>query len=92
MSNSGALDTVMQETRVFAPTKEFAEKARIPSYEAYEKLWNEAAADTEAFWAKQARSYTGLNLSPRLLSGTNLSPSGSSGARRTRATTASMRT
>jgi len=54
MSNSGALDTVMQETRLFAPTKEFAEKARIPSYEAYEKLWNDAAADTEAFWAKQA--------------------------------------
>ena len=54
MSNSGALDTVMQETRLFAPTKEFADKARIPSYEAYEKLWNEAAADTEAFWKKQA--------------------------------------
>jgi acetyl-CoA synthetase len=54
MSNSGALDTVMQESRVFPPTKEFAAAARIPSYEAYEKLWNEAAADTEAFWKKQA--------------------------------------
>jgi acetyl-CoA synthetase len=54
MSNSGALDTVMTETRLFAPPKEFADKASIPSYEAYEKLWNEAAADTEAFWKKQA--------------------------------------
>ena len=54
MSNSGALDTVMQESRVFPPTKEFAAASRIPSYEAYEKLWNEAAADTEAFWKKQA--------------------------------------
>ena len=43
-TNSGSLDTVMTESRLFPPTKEFADKARIPSYEAYEKLWNEAAA------------------------------------------------
>jgi acetyl-CoA synthetase len=50
----GQVRTVMQETRVFPPTKEFAAKAKIGSPEAYEKLWKEAAADTEAFWKKQA--------------------------------------
>ncbi len=44
----------MQETRVFAPPKEFAERAKIGSLAAYEKLWQEAAGDIEAFWGKLA--------------------------------------
>ncbi|MBL8827300.1 MAG: acetate--CoA ligase [Planctomycetaceae bacterium] len=53
MSNSSSgVTTVMQESRKFPPTAEFAAKARIPSLEAYQKLWDEAAKDTEAFWGK----------------------------------------
>lgn len=52
--SAGSLDTVMQEARKFPPPAEFAQRARIGSYEAYEKLYAEAAADSEAFWAKQA--------------------------------------
>jgi len=51
---SGAVDTVMQESRVFPPPVEFAEKARIGSLEEYQTMWDKAAADLEGFWAKQA--------------------------------------
>jgi acetyl-CoA synthetase len=51
---AGNLDTVMQESRVFPPTAEFASQAAIGSPEAYQALWDEAQANPEAFWAKQA--------------------------------------
>ncbi len=51
---SGQLDNVMQENRKFAPPAEFADRAKIPSLAAYEKLWQEAAADIESFWGKLA--------------------------------------
>jgi len=51
----GAVDNVMRETRLFPPPAEFAARARIGSRQAYEKLWQEAAADTAAFWARLAR-------------------------------------
>ncbi|MCG8587275.1 MAG: acetate--CoA ligase [Pirellulales bacterium] len=55
MADAGAqLDTVMQEDRLFEPSEAFRERSAIGSLEAYEALWNKAAADTEAFWAKQA--------------------------------------
>jgi acetyl-CoA synthetase len=52
--SGGQLDTVMQETRLFPPSPEFAAKARIGSLAAYEALWNEANADIEKFWGKLA--------------------------------------
>src|SRR5687768_9262074 len=51
---AGQVDTVMQETRRFAPPEEFAAKARIGSLADYEKLWNEAAQDPEGFWNELA--------------------------------------
>ncbi|MDX1963988.1 MAG: acetate--CoA ligase [Pirellulales bacterium] len=53
--SSGQLDTILRESRVFPPPAEFARQARIGSWPEYEKLYNLAAADTEAFWAEQAR-------------------------------------
>ncbi|MEX2112306.1 MAG: acetate--CoA ligase [Pirellulales bacterium] len=50
----GQVRTVMQETRVFPPPQQFAASASIGSLAAYEALWNEAAADVEAFWGKLA--------------------------------------
>jgi len=51
---AGQIENVMHETRLFPPPAEFAAKARIGSLEAYEKMWNEAAADPPAFWGKLA--------------------------------------
>ena len=54
-ASTGAIDTVMHETRLFPPPAEFSAESRIPSLEAYEALWNEAAADPTAFWEKLAK-------------------------------------
>ena len=54
-SQSGQIVNVMKEARLFPPTDEFASKARIGSTEAYEKLYQQAAADPEAFWGKLAK-------------------------------------
>ena len=53
-ARSGQIVNVMKEARLFPPPKEFAAKAKVNSLEQYEKLWNEAAADLEAFWGKMA--------------------------------------
>jgi acetyl-CoA synthetase len=53
-SQAAQLDTVMQETRRFAPPAEFAAKARIKSLAEYEAMWQEAAGDIEKFWGRLA--------------------------------------
>src|SRR5437868_5718395 len=49
---SAGLDTVMQETRLFPPSKEFIAKARISSQAQYEQMWNEAKDNPEKFWGE----------------------------------------
>jgi acetyl-CoA synthetase len=56
MSEPTAIESVLNEDRLFPPPPEFAAKAHIKSFKEYEKLNAEAAADPEAFWAKQAES------------------------------------
>lgn len=55
MSDHGDIDTVMVEKRLFAPSQEFCSKARIKSLQEYQRLYDLAAADPEAFWAERAR-------------------------------------
>ncbi len=50
-----SIHTVLQEKRVFAPPAELAAKAHIKSLAEYRKLWAEADADPDAFWAARAR-------------------------------------
>jgi len=50
-----AIESVMQEHRVFNPPESFAKTAAIPSMEAYQALCDEAAKDYEGFWARHAR-------------------------------------
>jgi acetyl-CoA synthetase len=50
----GAITSVLQETRVFPPSPDFAAKAHIPSLDEYEKIWNRAKDDPDGFWAEQA--------------------------------------
>jgi acetyl-CoA synthetase len=51
---SSAIDSVLQEHRVFDPPADFQSKAHIPSLAAYEALYRDADADPEGFWAKIA--------------------------------------
>ena len=53
MSDS-TIESVLQEQRVFEPPAALSALARIPSMAAYQKLYDEAAADPEAFWARLA--------------------------------------
>jgi acetyl-CoA synthetase len=49
------IDSILQETRSFAPSDEFRQSALISSEGDYEKLRARASADPEAFWADIAR-------------------------------------
>jgi acetyl-CoA synthetase len=53
-TNSGQVDTIMQEARLFPPPPEFADKARIKSLAHYEAMWHAAAHDLDAFWGSEA--------------------------------------
>jgi len=54
MSDKTAIESVLQESRVFAPPPEFSAQAHIKSFDEYERMYAEAAADPLGFWAKQA--------------------------------------
>ncbi len=49
------IDSILQETRSFAPPAEFSKNAHIHSKEEYDKICARAAADPEGFWADIAR-------------------------------------
>src|SRR4030095_13207562 len=50
------ITSVLHETRVFKPRKEFAKTARIKSLAQYRKLYNESIKSPEKFWANQAKN------------------------------------
>src|SRR5688500_8819396 len=54
MAENTAIESILNEHRVFNPPADFAANAHVKSFEEYERLYAEAAADPEAFWAKQA--------------------------------------
>jgi len=54
-NSGGQIDTVMQETRLFPPSDEFASQARIGSMAEYEELYQRAKQDPEAFWGELGR-------------------------------------
>ncbi|MDQ3490558.1 MAG: acetate--CoA ligase [Acidobacteriota bacterium] len=54
MSESPTIESLQNEVRFFPPPACFAASAQVKSFEEYEKLYAEAAADPEAFWAEQA--------------------------------------
>ncbi|MEQ8210163.1 MAG: acetate--CoA ligase [Lacipirellulaceae bacterium] len=49
------IDTVMQESRLFPPPADFSAKACLKSMNDYQSIWDEAAADPQAFWAELAK-------------------------------------
>lgn len=56
-SQHGQVKTVMQETRVFPPSADFASKASIGSMADYENLYQQSISDNESFWGQQAREH-----------------------------------
>src|SRR5262245_62137523 len=50
------IESVLKETRRFPPPKEFAAQAHVKSLAEYEKLWQRAHDNPDAFWAEQAES------------------------------------
>ena len=53
---SAGIESILQETRVFAPPKEFSKHAHIRSLAQYRKLYKESVEAPEKFWAKQAKA------------------------------------
>ncbi|HUF19728.1 MAG TPA: acetate--CoA ligase [Burkholderiales bacterium] len=51
------IESVLQETRVFAPSADFVKQANVSGMAAYQALCDEAARDYEGFWAKLAREH-----------------------------------
>ncbi len=49
------IHSVLSESRVFAPPEEFSRRAHIRGMEDYRRLWDEAAANPEAYWGARAR-------------------------------------
>ena len=56
-SPHGQIANVLNETRVFPPSDSFAKRSLIGSMAAYNAIYEESLADTEAFWATQAREH-----------------------------------
>src|ERR1700677_3898485 len=58
MSSPGqaSITSVLKETRVFPPSAEFAAEAHVKSLAEYERLWQWAHEEPDAFWAEQAKS------------------------------------
>jgi acetyl-CoA synthetase len=51
-----AIESVLQETRVFQPPKALVAQANVSGMAAYEEMRREAERDPLAFWAKHARA------------------------------------
>ena len=49
------IESVLNETRTFAPTADFVKQANVPGMDAYKKLCDEAERDYTGFWARLAR-------------------------------------
>jgi len=52
---ASAIESILNESRVFPPPPEFAKNAWIKSFEEYERIYADAAADPVAFWESQAK-------------------------------------
>jgi acetyl-CoA synthetase len=56
--SSTSIESVLTETRSFAPPAEFAERAHVKSFADYEALYARAAKDPDGFWAEVASELT----------------------------------
>ncbi|MBD2137405.1 acetate--CoA ligase [Anabaena sp. FACHB-1237] len=50
------IESILQEKRLFHPHSDFSQSAHISSLEDYQRIYEEAKADPQAFWAKLAET------------------------------------
>ncbi|MCA9064425.1 MAG: acetate--CoA ligase [Planctomycetaceae bacterium] len=55
-SESHNIESVLRESRTFAPPATFAANAHISSQEQYEQMWQHAKDDPEGFWGEMAEN------------------------------------
>ena len=60
-AQSGAIESVLVENRVFPPSEASMAGARIKGMDAYQALCDEAEKDYEGFWARLAKEYVVWN-------------------------------
>ena len=53
----GGMDSVYTEKRVFYPSTEFVEKARLKSLDEYKKMWERSIKDPSGFWGDMASKH-----------------------------------
>ena len=53
--STSSIDSILKETRIFKPSREFSQPAHIDSLEQYEQLYREADEDPEGFWGRIAQ-------------------------------------
>jgi acetyl-CoA synthetase len=49
------IESVLKEERIFKPAPRFVERARVPSFAAYERMYDAALRDPDRFWAEAAQ-------------------------------------
>ena len=54
--NQIAIESTLNENRVFEPSAKFTEQAYIKGFAEYERIYEAAVADPESFWAAQAEN------------------------------------
>ena len=52
-----SIDSVLQETRQFRPSRSFAQQAHISDPAEYERLYRQSIEDPEAFWGAAAEQF-----------------------------------
>jgi acetyl-CoA synthetase len=50
------ITSMMEEKRVFPPSKEFSSKAHIKSFDEYKKMYDRSIKDPDGFWGEQAQN------------------------------------
>ena len=55
-TGGGSIESVLQESRLFPPPQEFADKAHVGSLAEYQRLWDWARESPEDFWAEAAKA------------------------------------
>jgi len=55
-ATSTSIESVLQEHRIFVPSKEFSKAAHIKSLAEYQKLYKQSVQAPEKFWAAQAKN------------------------------------
>jgi acetyl-CoA synthetase len=55
--NQVNISSLLKETRVFKPGRDFSAKARVKSMAEYRKLWEESVKKPDRFWARTAKEH-----------------------------------